>query len=192
MAANLPVSGTHINHRLLIKITIDPSTIIKLNSGPAAITYNDEVYGGVGLLLNVSEIIENLQISNADLSITISGIAEDPNQMSLVLSNLIKGSLVEVYRAFGDESGDPIGNGVYLRYSGFVQSYSIIENQNLQDAERTSTITFLCNSFYKLFEYQRSGRRTTDIDHRRFYPNDPSMSRVKVIMDTAFNFGKGA
>ena len=184
---------TAIKHALLIDLTIN-GTVYRISNAYGPITYNGNVYTQLGNFLSISEIQNDLKVTNNQLSVVLSGIPPDdgsPNYMNIALNSNLKGSNIKIYRAFFDvSSGFYVANQVYLRFNGYVSNYGLSENWDQDNKISSNNITILCNSVFGLMEKQFSGRRTNDVDEQKFYPGDTGMSRVKALADSQFDFGK--
>jgi hypothetical protein len=111
--------------------------------------------------------------------------------MSVVLNSNIKGSRVQIYRAFFDVStGNYVATQVYLRFSGYISNYSLSENWDQDNKLVSNTIGIQCSSIHAIMEKKYTGRRTNDADQQRWFAGDTGMSRVKILADSQFDFGK--
>ena len=142
----------------------------------------------------MSEIQDDLKVTNNQISITLSGIPPDdgsPNFLSIVLNSYIKGGKIKIYRAFFDVStGYYNATQVYLRFSGYISNYNLSENWE-QDSKTTSNaVGIQCSSIHAIMEKKYTGRRTNDGDQQRFFSGDTGLYRVKSLADTQFDFGK--
>jgi hypothetical protein len=194
MANVIPaVTATNIKHCLLIDITVNTTTY-RLSNAYAPITYNGNAYTQLGHFMSMSEIQDDLRITNNQISITLSGIPPDdgsPNYMSIVLNSNLKGSAIKIYRAFFDISSgyyDP--TQVYLRYSGYVSNYSLNENWDQENKLVSNAIGIQCSSIHAIMEKKYSGRRTNDGDQQYWFSGDTGMYKVKSLADSQFDFGK--
>ena len=182
-----PLQGTHIKHNLLVDLTVNETTYY-LSSAYKEITYNSNNYTALGYLLNVETMTDSITGGNNDITITLSGIPTNPSMMGLVLTSAVKGSLIKIYRAFEDNTGDPIGDGVYLRYKGYVSNYQITEETSTND--RTNIVSLQCSNTNSILEKRITGRRTNPASMKRFFSSDTSFDRVPTLHNTAFDFGK--
>ena len=194
MSNNIPaLDQTNIKHCLLITIEVNTTTYY-ISNAYAPITYDGHTYTQLGHLMGMSEMQDDLKITNNQISITLSGIPPDdgsPNYMSVVLNSKIKGSAVKIYRAFFDISNgfyDP--QQVYLRFSGYISNYSLNENWDQDNKLVSNTIGIQCSSVHAILEKKYTGRRTNDSDEQYWFPGDTGMSRVKSLADSQFDFGK--
>ena len=187
------LNESSIKHCLLIDITVN-STTYYISNAYAPIVYLGNSYTQLGHFMAMSEIQDDLKVTNNQISITLSGIPPDdgsPNFLSIVLNSYIKGGKIKIYRAFFDVStGYYNATQVYLRFSGYISNYNLSENWE-QDSKTTSNaVGIQCSSIHAIMEKKYSGRRTNDGDQQRFFSGDTGMYRVKSLADTQFDFGK--
>lgn len=152
------------------------------------ITLNEVTYTGIGNFLSITDTYSELKATKAEVTMTISGI---PNtSVTDFINNTVKGSTIEVVRAFFnpmtgqilDIPGNPTG-----KFKGIVNNYSINETWDGQSA--SNTVSLMCNSIIGQIQTKISGRRTNKQDQRSFYPTDSSMDRVASLANGSFNFG---
>jgi len=187
------LTATNIKHCMLIDIAVNTTTYYISNAfGP--ITYNGNTYTQLGNFLGMSEIQDDLKITNNQININLSGIPPDdgsPNYMSVVLNSNIKGSKIRIYRAFFDtSSGFYNAQQVYLRFDGYISNYSLNENWDQEGKLVSNSIGISCSSVHAIMEKKYTGRRTNDQDQNLFFPGDTGMSRVKGLADASFDFGR--
>lgn len=185
------VTGTNIKHCLLIDITVNTNTYYISNAyGP--VTYNGNTYTQLGHFLGMSEIQDDLKITNNQISLQLSGIPPDdnsPNYMTLVLTSNIKGSRVQIYRAFFNQ-GNFDATQVYQRFNGYISNYSLNENWDQESKQTSNSIGIQCSSVHAILEKKYSGRRTNNTDQQYWFAGDTGMYRVKALADVSFDFGK--
>ena len=194
MASTIPaVTGTNIKHCLLIDITVNTTTYY-LSNAYSPISYDGHTYTQLGHFMGISELQDDLKVTNNQINLQLSGIPPDdgsPNYMSIALNSNLKGSAVKIRRAFFD-----VGTGfynpsqVYLRFDGYISNYSLNENWDQDNKMTSNTIGIQCSSLHAIMEKQFTGRRTNDADQQSWYPGDTGMGRVKSLSDVSFDFGK--
>jgi len=194
MSISIPaLDSTNIKHCLLIDLQVNTTTYY-ISNAYAPITYNGHSYTQLGHMVNLGEMQDDLKITNNQLSLSLSGIPPDdgsPNYMSVVLNSNIKGSKIQIYRAFFDTStGFYNPSQVYLRFSGYVSNYSLSENWDQENKLASNNIGIQCSSIIGIMEKQYTGRRTNDNDQQFWYPGDTGMYKVKALSDAQFDFGK--
>ena len=194
MADNIPaVQGTSIKHCLLIDITVN-ETVYYISNAYGPVTFDGNTYTQLGHFLGMSEIQDDLKVTNNQISVNLSGIPSDdgsPNYLSIILNSNIKGGRIQIYRAFFDASGNYTPSQVYLRFDGYINNYSLSDTIST-DGQSSSDIQIQCSSIHAIMEKQYSGRRTNDTDQQYWFANDTGMSRVKSLSDAQFDFGKPA
>lgn len=186
------VTGSQINHAEFVRLTVGTSeTEYTFCNAGAPITVNDITFSNLGALLQVGDVQRDIKATSDDMTIQLTGI--DPASIALILSNEIKGSLVEVWRGFFDSNNQIITSPTqqfFKRYQGIINSVSITEDFNSQARTRVATCSIACSSMRRVLENRMSGVRTNQNNWQFFYPNDTSMNRTSEIANTYFDFGK--
>ena len=183
------LNSASIRHAEFVKLNVD-GTIYTFCNAAAPITVNGNTFTALGGLLGLSDVQRDIKATSDDLTVALTGI--DSNYISLILSNDIKGSIVEVWRGFLDSNNDIITTPTqqfFKRYQGIVNNVSISENFNEQARTRVATCSISCASFRLILENRMSGVKTNPISWKQFYPNDTSMDRTPVIQNQYFDFG---
>jgi len=163
------------------------------HSTPFSIVENDGEsysYPAVGTLLGVTQITNEIKSSQADVTISLSGIPQQ--YMADIVANPIKAAPVEIRKVFFDTNGNYLnitGNPI-LEFVGVVSNFSIDEKwTNYASQSITSTINLTCASTLAVLSKQESGRRTNQADQLYWFPGDNSMNRVASLTDAVWDFG---
>jgi hypothetical protein len=189
---------TAVQQSTFVKMTVMESgapIVIRMSSHqvPFTITESDGnpyVYPAIGSLLGVTQITQDVKATQGDVTITISGIGN--NYIADIVANPIKGSPVEIRRAFFDTNGAYLsipGNPV-VEFSGVVNNFSF--NEDWADGAKqsvTTTAALVCSSIMSVLNHKVAGRRTNQADQTFWFPGDNSMNRVSVISEATFDFG---
>lgn len=173
-----------------VKLTLPAATYTFCNAA-SPITVNSITFEGLGSLLGIAEIQNDVKANSADLKISLNGI--DPANISIILSANIKGSLVEVWRGFLDSNNQIITTPTqqfFKRYQGIINNVSIQEDYNNEARTRIATCVISSASMRLVLDSRKAGVRTNPQSWKFFYPNDTSMDRVPIIASTNFDFGK--
>jgi hypothetical protein len=185
------VTGSQINHAEFVRLTVGTSaTVYTFCNAGAPITVSGITFTNLGALLNVGDVQRDIKATSDDMSIQLTGI--DPASIALILSNDIKGSLVEVWRGFFDANNQIITTPTtqfFKRYQGIINSVSITEDFNSELRQRIATCSIACSSMRRVLENRLSGVRTNKSNWQFIYPSDTSMNRVTEISNTYFDFG---
>lgn len=189
----LPLQESSIKHCMFIDLTVNETTYY-ISNAYAPLTWNGHTYTQLGHFMGLSEIQDDLKVTNNQITVTLSGIPPDdgtPNYMSVVLNSNLKGSKIMIYRAFFDvNSGNFNATQVYQRFNGYVSNYSLNENWDQENLLTSNTISIQCSSIHAILERQYSGRRTNETDQQYWFPGDTGFYRVKSLADSQFDFGK--
>lgn len=187
MTLETAVSQDYINTCFLMDLEVDNTTYY-ITDAYKEITHNSNTYTPLGHLLAVGGFVYDAQTGVGNVDLALSGIPTNPSMMSLVLGSNVKGSSISIYRAFMDvDTRNPIGDGVYLRFKGYVDGYTITEDND--DKDRTNTVSLTCHSHRNILHNKVSGRRTNPRDMKRFYSTDTSFDNVPTLHNKAFDFG---
>jgi len=196
----LPLTtATQVTHAVLIKLSVNTSTYTISNAwGP--LVWEGTTYLGLGHFLTLAEIQDELQPTTSQLQIGLSGIPKDIGEqglglynsyIALILDQKIKGSRVEIYRAFFDpQTGNIDSSSTSLRFSGYISNFTISDATDVESKTDAYTISVACSSILGILDRKITGRRTNGTDQKALYPTDVSMDRVVAIANTAFDFGK--
>ena len=189
----IPEVGTTVTNIIsaeFVKLTIfnDYTNTNIVSTYTFSSSYQMETIDGVeytplGGLLSVGAQQKDLRVTEADTSISLSGI--DGNNINLVLANKVKGSQLEILRGFYSDTY-VLGN-VYPRFNGIITNYTITEDR--QDQDDNFTVIVNASSFKSVLENRIAGRYTNKESWRSFSPNDASMDNVYSIAGRSFDFG---
>ena len=186
------LSAANIRHAEFIKLSVGSTpTVYTFCNAAASITVSGTTYSNLGSLLMLGSVQQDMKNTAADLTISLTGI--DPNNIALMLSSNIKGSLVEVWRGFLDTNNQIITTPTtqfFKRYTGIINNVSITENFDDKTRVRVATCSIACCSMRKVLEARIGGMKTNQKSWQFVYPNDTSMNRVSVISNQYFDFGK--
>lgn len=188
------LNSPSIRHSEFVKISIGPlgsptATYLYCNAG-GPVTVDGKTFTNLGSLLTVGDVQRDLKATSDDMTIALTGL--DPNNISLILSANIKGSIVEVWRGFLDSNNQIITTPTtqfFKRYQGIINNVSITEDFNSELRTRVATCSVSCSSMRRILENRISGVKTNEVTWKAILPNDTSMSRVAQIQSTFFDFG---
>lgn len=184
------LNSNSIRYAEFVRLTLPSATYTFCNAA-GTIVVDGISFTGLGDLLMLGDIQRDIKATSDDLNISLTGI--DGNNVSILLSNEIKGSLVEVWRGFLNSENQIITTPTqqfFKRYQGIVNNMSISEDFNEQLRTRIATCTISCASFRTILENRISGIKTNPVQWKVIHPNDVSMNRVPVIQAQYFDFGK--
>ncbi len=192
MTQNIPeVQNTStIKSAEFVKLTVyndvsDPTdtTVYTFSSAYKEETINGTVYSPLGGLLAVGAQNKDLRVTAGDTIISLSGIGSD--NIFLVLGTKIRGSEVQVLRAFYDDQG--IITNAYNRFRGIITSYGITEDRT--NDNDTFTVAVAASSYVNVLANRIAGRKTNEESWKVFNPTDTSMDQVYSISGVNFDFG---
>ena len=186
------LSSSSIRHAEFVRMTIGTAaTVYTFCNAAAPVTVSGITFANLGALLNVGDVQRDMRSTSDDMTIALTGI--DPSNVGLILSNDIKGSLVEVWRGFLDADNQIITTPTtqfFKRYQGIISNVSITEDFNSELRTRIATCSISCSSMRRVLENRLGGVKTNQSSWQFLYPGDTSMDRVATIANTYFDFGK--
>jgi hypothetical protein len=186
------LSGPQIRHAEFVRLTVGTAgTVYTFCNAAAPITVGGITFTNLGALLNVGDVQRDMRSTSDDMTIALTGI--DPATVSIILSNDIKGSLVEVWRGFFTSNNQIITTPTtqfFKRYQGIINSVAITEDFNSEMRTRIATCSISCSSMRRVLENRLGGVKTNQSSWQFLYPGDTSMNRVATIANTYFDFGK--
>lgn len=186
------LSGPQIRHAEFVKLTVGTAqTVYTFCNAAAPITVGGMTFTNLGALLNVGDVQRDMRSTSDDMTIALTGI--DPANVGIILSNDIKGSLVEVWRGFFNSNNQIITTPTtqfFKRYQGIINNVSITEDFNSELRTRIATCSIACSSMRRVLENRLGGVKTNQSSWQFLYPGDTSMNRVATIANTYFDFGK--
>ena len=183
------LSSASIRHAEFVRLTVD-TTVHTFCNAAAPITVNGITFANLGALMSISDIQRDIKATSDDLTVTITGI--DPANVGMILSNDIKGSVIEMWRGFLNSENQIItspSQQFFKRYQGIINNVSISETFNEEMRTRVATCAMSCASFRLILENRMSGIKTNPVSWKQFYPNDISMDRTPIIQNQYFDFG---
>lgn len=186
------VNSSSIRHAEFVRLTVGTAgTVYTFCNAAAPVTVSGITFTNLGALLNVGDVQRDMRATSDDMTIALTGI--DPTNISIILSNDIKGSLVEVWRGFLDSNNQIITTPTtqfFKRYQGIINNVSITEDFNTEMRTRIATCSIACSSMRRILENRLGGVKTNQSNWQFLYPGDTSMNRVATIANTYFDFGK--
>lgn len=184
------LSSSSIRVVEFVRLTLPTQTYTFCNAA-SPITVNSITFEGLGSLLGIAEIQNDVKANSADLRVSLTGI--DPANITLILSANIKGSKVEIWRGFLNSDNQIITiptTQFFKRYQGIINNVSIQEDFNQEARTRVATCVISSASMRLVLDSRKAGVKTNPQSWKFFYPNDTSMDRIPVIAATSFDFGK--
>lgn len=176
---------------------VQTNLFVKLQIGSSLETFSDyhrsysfdgDNYVGLGSLLSITDVTNNLRADSAEIAVGISGI---PSQnVDLLLQNRIKGSKLEIFRGYFDpKTGIAIAQvpEPLSIFRGVVSNFEI--SDELEGDTGTVALILTVSNFISLLENKFTGRRTNPTDQELFFPGDKSFDRVPSLANSNFNFG---
>lgn len=153
--------------------------------------YKDEWIAGTkylaaGGFLKLSTQQRSIESTSYDTNIELAGIDQQYIYLALSPVYKLKGSTVEIYRGFYNESYNL--DSVSLRFTGIINNFTITENED--DRSITYSVVLTCSNFKTILENRKAGRYTNKASWQKFAPTDKSMNRIETLHNKSFDFGR--
>lgn len=177
-----------VQTNLFVKLDIPGQGLETFSDYHKDYAFNNTNFQGLGDLLNITDVVDNLRASPGEITVSISGIPE--SNISLILDTRIRGSKLEIFRGYFDSlTANPITEiPVPLAiFRGIVSNFEI--SDELEGSTGAITLLLTVSNFISLLSSKVNGRRTSPTDQDFFFPGDKSFDRVPALAKSNFNFG---
>lgn len=168
-----------VRNILLLKLEFD-SGDVRVHSNLGDVTFNSEVYQGVGTLGTIGGMQENAELSSSQISVSLSGV--NNALLSLFLSDDFHGRPATVYFGFMDSSGVLIN--AFIIFNGFMDTDSIVSGEN-------STITLKINNNLSLWDRKKLTLNNNE-DHQKDFPGDDFFEFVTDLRFKNYAWGRAS
>ena len=195
-----PIQNTN-NIRMadFIRVTttdaLGDTVVYRLASTPSVLTIpavDSEPFDALGSLVKVGDVQRDIKSTANETSITLVGI--NSAELGWVLSNKIKGSLIEMWHGFFNTNNELITTGgtggLYKFFTGYVNSFNITEQWFEEARMYYGAINVSASSIQIILQNRTAGRYTNNNSWQFFTPTDTSMNRVSVIQNINYFFGR--
>ena len=157
-----------------------PAETLRVTSLPFDLTYDGDLYQGVGRLGSISEISEGTEIRSYGLALRMSGIPTD--YRDAVIEADAQGKPGRVWLGLLDANHVPIGTPLKV-FQGRI---------DITDIEVGETIAVTVSLESRLVDWERPRiRRFTDQDQKRAWPGDRGLEYVQAVSDMELVWGRG-
>lgn len=192
-----PVQNTN-NIRIadFVRVTT-PDATYRFATTPIAMTIpavDTNPFSGLGGLLKVGDATRDIKSTANETTFGFIGI--DTAMLGWVLSNQIKGSMIEAWHGFFDVDGNLLTTGgtggLYKYFTGYINTFSISEQWMEEARQYVGYINVAAASIQIILKNRVAGRFTNNSSWQYFNSSDTSMNRVAFVSTINYNFGKGA
>ena len=177
MSGSIDLSSyQHILQTSFVKLVIPDYGTLRMSNFdvPFDIVESDGqtyTYTPMGTILAISEFNQELTPSKTDVTISLAAI--DQAFIPAMMGYKIKGSPVEIRRAFFDaQTGSllSIAGNPSLRFTGVIANYSFADTLNDYTQSNTTTISLSCSSIVTVLQHKLTGQITNDATRKSLYP----------------------
>lgn len=192
-----PVDGTS-NIRIADFVRVNTGTeTYRFTTAPSNTlipAIDSTAFSAVGTLMKVGDVQRDIKSTANETSVTLIGI--DTAMLGWVLSQSVKGSQIEMWHGFYNQSNELITSGgtggLYQFFSGIITSFSISETWMEEARGYVGTITISASAIQLILQNRIAGRYTNNNSWQFFASGDTSMNRVNFIETINYQFGKAA
>lgn len=181
--------------RVTTQDALGATQIYRLASTPTALTIpavDSQPFDALGALVKVGDVQRDIKSTANETAITLVGI--NTAELGWVLSNKIKGSLIEMWHGFFNDNNQLITTGgtggLYKFFTGYVNSFNITEQWFEEARMYYGVINVTASSIQIILQNRTAGRYTNNNSWQFFNASDTSMNRVSVIQNINYFFGR--
>jgi hypothetical protein len=190
-----PVQNTN-NIRMadFVRVTTPSATYrFATTSAPLTISAVDsQPFDALGSLVKIGDVQRDIKSTGNQTAITLVGL--DTALLGWILSQQAKGSMIEMWHGFFDNTGALIttggAGGLYKFFTGYINSYTITEQWMEEARAYVGVINVSANNIQTILQNRTSGRFTNDNAWQYWNPGDTSMNRIAFIQTINYAFGK--
>lgn len=190
-----PVDGTN-SIRLADFVRVNTGTeIYRFTTAPSntLVTAVDATaFSAVGTLMKIGDVQRDIKSTANETTVTLVGI--DTAMLGWVLGQSVKGSQIDMWHGFYNESNELITTGgtggLYQFFSGIITSFTISETWMEEARGYVGTITISASAIQLILQNRIAGRYTNNNSWQFFNSGDTSMNRVNFIETINYQFGK--
>ena len=192
-----PVDNTdNIRMADFVRVTTDTG-VYRFATTPSPLTISavdSQPFDALGALVKVNDVQRDIKSTANETSITLVGL--DTALLGWVLSQNVKGCLIEMWHGFFDTNNELITTGgtggLYKFFTGYVNSFTITEQWMEEVRQYVGIISVSASSIQIILQNRTAGRYTNDNAWQFFNAGDTSMNRVPFIETINYAFGQGA
>lgn len=166
----------------LVKLELDSGNIL-VHSRLGSITFNGDIYLGVGQLGSIDGIEEASELSRSSVRITLSGI--ESAYISTVLGEQYQGRRASIYAGFVSLTTNALIGTPALLFAGKMDTAPVLISRD------SATITVTIENELADWDKPRI-RRQNDADQQSRYPGDSFFKLAEQAADKQVFWGKSA
>lgn len=163
----------------VVLVELQFATPIYVHSGVGNITYNSNVYTGVGDFGGVHGVEESEELSPAPVTLTLSSLVSDHLTEALNAGNY--GDVIIVYQGYRQTGGALVADPWVIARGTF-------EHATIEMAEENNRVSIIMQHDIAVLR-KKSGRRFTDEDQQEEYPGDTGLAFVHFINNVKLRWG---
>jgi hypothetical protein len=174
-----------------------PSATYRFATTPTSLTISavdSQPFDALGSLVKIGDAARDIKSTANETTVTLVGL--DTALLGWVLSQNVKGSLIEMWHGFFDSDNNLITGGgtggLYKFFTGYINTFSISEQWMEEVRQYVGTISVSAASIQIILQNRNAGRFTNNNAWQFFNATDTSMNRISYIQTINYAFGKTA
>ena len=183
MTKNIPASlvtesqTDSVSPIILLKLEFG-SGDVRIHTDIGNVTFNSEVYSGVGDLASITPVEENSELSSSSITVSLSGV--NNSLLATFLTEDFHGRPATLFFGFKDTSSVLID--AFILFKGFMDTDTIISGE-------TSIIALKINNNLALWDRQKLTLYNNE-DHQKDNPGDNFFEFVEDLRNKNYAWGR--
>ncbi len=163
---------------ILLKLEFE-SGDVRIHTNMGDITFDSEVYQGVGDLGSFSPVEENSELSSSSINVSLSGVKN--SLLSIFLNDDFHGRPATMFFGFKDSSNILIN--AFIVFKGFMDTDTIVSGEN-------STISLKLTNNLALWDRKKLTLNNNE-DHQKDNPGDNFFEFVEDLRNRTYTWERG-
>lgn len=164
---------------ILLKLEFD-SGEVRVHTNNGDITFDGQVYSGLGDFGSFSPVEENSELSSSSINVSLSGVKN--SLISIFLNDDFHGRPATMFFGFKDSSNVLIN--AFIVFKGFMDTDTIVSGE-------TSTISLKLTNNLALWDRRKLTLNNNE-DHQKDSPGDNFFEFVEDLRNRTYTWEKGS
>jgi len=185
MSKNIPASLVTESQKnavaffILLKLEFD-SGEVRVHTDIGAVTFNSEVYQGVGDLASITPVKEDSELSSSSVTVALSGV--NNALLTTFLVEDFHGRPATIY--YGMKDPENVFIDAFILFEGFMDTDTIVSGE-------TSTIALKLNNILSLWDRKKVTMNNNE-DHQKDNPGDKFFEFVEDLRHKDYAWGRAS
>lgn len=183
MTKNIPASivaesqKDNLHPFLLLKLEF-ASGDIRIHTDIGSVTFDSEVYQGLGDLSTITPVIEDSELSSSSITVALSGV--NNSLLNSFLTEDFHGRAATVF--LGVKDPENVFIDAFIVFNGFMDTDTIVSG-------KTSTIALKLNNTLALWDRKKLTLNNNE-DHQKDFPGDIFFEFVEDLRNKNYAWGR--